>query len=336
MQIENVWQTINCDMDDEHHIIVERLQDLVDNKCENVRINLKDFSEKDVIRVNKLLDALEEVKNEKPGIMLDIPFPRRKCRIHMNQDLHVSKNEIIEIHDLEDKNADIAIDMKMFLKSAQLGERYYVGDGEGVLELCELTKNNSAKFRVAHDFVICCNKAITVRQLSYQIISDWYVEILRQWIECHNIESIAFSFVENMEDIHCIDKLNALIQERHIKLYAKIENTRGVNNVSSILNAFQGCIIARGDLALNSSISNFLMSQEAIVNETKKRHKDLFYATDILDSLAYQNFPNRGELVDYVTIKSNNPSGIILKSSAYFKKRFSIVNSFINLCEERI
>ena len=78
------------------------------------------------------------------------------------------------------------------------------------------------------------------------------------------------------------------------------------------------------------------MSQEAIVNETKKRHKDLFYATDILDSLAYQNFPNRGELVDYVTIKSNNPSGIILKSSAYFKKRFSIVNSFINLCEERI
>ena len=92
-------------------------------------------------------------------------------------------------------------------------------------------------------------------------------------------------------------------------------------NIEDIINVCDGVMVARGDLALYSTMNRYFFNKSKIVDCAREENKRLFIATDILSSLEHKNFPNRADLCDLHHIVEKKPYGIILKSDFFYYNR---------------
>jgi len=112
------------------------------------------------------------------------------------------------------------------------------------------------------------------------------------------MDFIAMSFVRNKENIA---ELREILKENNasqMKIISKIENEEGIENISEIIDASDGIMVARGDLGIEVPIEKLPMYQSNIVKETLKAGKFTIIATHMLESMIDNPFPTRAEVSD--------------------------------------
>ncbi|QUI21135.1 hypothetical protein HZI73_02010 [Vallitalea pronyensis] len=132
-------------------------------------------------------------------------------------------------------------------------------------------------------------------------------------------EEIALSFVENPKDILALKKE---LTYSSYKIISKIETTKGLLHLDDIIDHSHGIMLARGDLAFNSPLSDFYYNQSKVIRETRLRNKDIYVATDILSSYCKLAFPSRSDVIDLGRIIAENVSGIILNGNLVSSQNF--------------
>ena len=98
-------------------------------------------------------------------------------------------------------------------------------------------------------------------------ITDKDKEDVRFAVE-ESMDFIAQSFVRSAENVH---ELRAYLKElggEHIKIISKIENQEGIDNISEIIDANDGIMVARGDLGIEVPIEKLPTYQSNMVKET--------------------------------------------------------------------
>lgn len=328
-----IWQTISCHNQDNAALLEHRVKSFIEMGGTNIRINLKDFSEFDVIRTTKLLSALEQNSpRTHVEILLDLPYPRKKCRIHLKSaKVNLLKNDRFHCFNIAHPNALERcgyIDSRFFDKPL-VGCTYFIGDGEGALRLERINGNEEAIFFAQNGFELWDNKAISPFDPNYEELTQFQSSVLVDWISRYNIQALALSFIEAPEDIITLQNNLRSASKKQLRFYAKIENNRGLNNITKIASAFDGLIIARGDLVLNSDWKYLLDYQKKIKQAAIENKKELIYATDILTTLSYQTVPSRAELIDFLYILRDQPSGLFLKSDFFDNETFSNFMTFL-------
>lgn len=111
------------------------------------------------------------------------------------------------------------------------------------------------------------------------------------------IEFIAHSFVRNRHDIYEIKE----ILDAHnsdIKIIAKIENQEGVDNIDEIIEACDGIMIARGDLAIEVPAEKVPGIQRMIIRKCIEAKKPVIVATQMLHTMIDNPLPTRAEVSD--------------------------------------
>lgn len=111
------------------------------------------------------------------------------------------------------------------------------------------------------------------------------------------IEFIAHSFVRNRQDIYEIKE----ILDAHnsdIKIIAKIENQEGVDNIDEIIEACDGIMIARGDLAIEVPAEKVPSIQRMIIRKCIEAKKPVIVATQMLHTMIDNPLPTRAEVSD--------------------------------------
>ncbi len=109
------------------------------------------------------------------------------------------------------------------------------------------------------------------------------------------ISMIAHSFVRNADDVAA---LRELIKGTEIKLFSKIECRQGVENFEEILEASDGILVARGDLAAETGLIELPVLQHRFAMLTRQADKPLILATNILGSMTDNPVPTRAEVND--------------------------------------
>lgn len=61
---------------------------------------------------------------------------------------------------------------------------------------------------------------------------------------------IAISFVRTAKDVNEVRAICKETGNEHVKLFAKIENQQGIDNIDEIIEAADGIMIARGDMGI--------------------------------------------------------------------------------------
>jgi pyruvate kinase len=103
--------------------------------------------------------------------------------------------------------------------------------------------------------------------------------------------------VRNAADIKDV---HAIMDEEGIRIpvIAKIEKPQAVENIAEIVDAFDGIMVARGDLGVELPIEDVPLVQKLCVELARDMAKPVIVATQMLDSMISNSRPTRAEATD--------------------------------------
>ena len=131
----------------------------------------------------------------------------------------------------------------------------------------------------------------------------------------HDVDYIALSFVQTAKDIRDLRKILAK-HTCQAKIIAKIETTAAIENLDEILEAADGAMVARGDMAVEIGVERVPMIQKSIIRKCNHLGKPVITATQMLDSMEKNPTPTRAEVSDVANAIIDGTDAIMLSSES--------------------
>jgi pyruvate kinase len=111
---------------------------------------------------------------------------------------------------------------------------------------------------------------------------------------------VALSFVQRAADIHRLRKYLRKL-DSDMQIIAKIETPMALKYIDEIVQASDGVMVARGDLAIEAGAEVVPIMQRKITGLTRKYRKFVIIATQMLASMVDSPSPTRAEVSDVAT-----------------------------------
>jgi len=120
-----------------------------------------------------------------------------------------------------------------------------------------------------------------------------------------------------------------------MKVVAKIETEKGVNNLDEILDVSEGGLIDRGDLSREIPLERIAFAQKIIIKKANARNIPVFVATNLLDTMMSSLRPSRAEINDIVNTLLDGANGLVLAAeTAIGKNPIQTIDFMMNICRE--
>jgi pyruvate kinase len=153
------------------------------------------------------------------------------------------------------------------------------------------------------------------------------------------VDWIALSFAGTAADVI---ELREIVEkaEGHAHVHrpplimAKIERPDGVENLRAIIQASDGVMVARGDLALETSPWQLPLLQKQIVRACRQARKPVVVATQMLESMIHNHRPTRAEVSDVANALLDGADAVMLSAeTAVGSYPLHAVRSMVNICQ---
>ncbi len=129
------------------------------------------------------------------------------------------------------------------------------------------------------------------------------------------IKNYALSFTNNFKDII---KFNKLLKTEN-KIF-KLETKSALNDLKNIFKYGKNFLIDRGDLSQDISIEQVPLAQRKISKMGKAKGRNIFVATNFLESMLINNEPTRGEVNDIFSTLELGANGLVLAAETAIGK----------------
>ncbi|MGP4084911.1 pyruvate kinase [Streptomyces sp. KR55] len=191
------------------------------------------------------------------------------------------------------------------------GERILVDDGKVCLEV---TKVDGPRVHttVIEGGVISDNKGLNLPGVAVSVpaLSDKDEADLR-WALRTGFDIIALSFVRSGRDIKDVHRI--MDEEgRRLPVIAKIEKPQAVDAIDDIVAAFDGIMVARGDLGVEMPLEQVPIVQKRAIKLAKRNAKPVIVATQMLDSMIENSRPTRAEASDVANAVIDGTDAVML------------------------
>lgn len=156
------------------------------------------------------------------------------------------------------------------------------------------------------------NKGINLPGVAVNVpaLSDKDEEDLR-WALQLGVDYIALSFVRDAADV---TRVHEIMAEEGLKVpvIAKIEKPQAVDNLEEIIDAFDGIMVARGDLAVELPLEAVPVVQKRAVEMCRRMAKPVIVATQMLESMTHAPVPTRAEASDVANAVLDGADAVML------------------------
>jgi pyruvate kinase len=146
--------------------------------------------------------------------------------------------------------------------------------------------------------------------VSVPALSDKDREDLRWGLEV-GADLIALSFVRSSADIHDVHQIMDEVGVR-VPVLAKVEKPQAVENLEDIISAFDGVMVARGDLGVELPLEQVPLVQKRAIQMCREAGKPVIVATQMLDSMISDNRPTRAEVSDVANAVLDGADALML------------------------
>src|SRR5699024_4638671 len=108
---------------------------------------------------------------------------------------------------------------------------------------------------------------------------------------------VALSFVRGPEDIEDVRRVMAEV-DVHLPVMAKLEKPQAIDRLQEIVAAFDGVMVARGDLGVELPLEDVPIVQKRAIEVARRQSKPVSVATQMLESMIESPRPTRAEASD--------------------------------------
>ncbi|AWE49732.1 pyruvate kinase [Streptomyces nigra] len=191
------------------------------------------------------------------------------------------------------------------------GERVLVDDGKVCLQVTGID-GPRIHTTVVEGGIVSDHKGLNLPGVAVSVpaLSDKDQADLR-WALRTGFDIVALSFVRSGRDI---DDVHRIMDEegRRLPVIAKIEKPQAVDTLDDIVAAFDGIMVARGDLGVEMPLEQVPIVQKRAITLARRNAKPVIVATQMLDSMIDHSRPTRAEASDVANAVIDGTDAVML------------------------
>ena len=277
----------------------EKVKELIDAGMNMARLNLSHGSYVEHQLRFDQVRAAANAAGRPVAILVDLQGPKIRLARFIAGPHELARGDIFTIttDEIEGTKERVGTTYKGLPGDCKAGDHILIDDGKVTVEVIEV-KGNDVITKVTEPGAVSNNKGINLPGVAVSVpaMSEKDIEDLR-WGLRAGADFIALSFVRDAADIKDVHKI---MDEEGIRLpvIAKIEKPQAVANIAEIVDAFDGIMVARGDLGVELPIEDVPLVQKLCVELARDMAKPVIVATQMLDSMITNSRPTRAEATD--------------------------------------
>ncbi|MFE3768899.1 pyruvate kinase [Streptomyces sp. NPDC059122] len=191
------------------------------------------------------------------------------------------------------------------------GERILVDDGKVTLEVTAV-EGPRVHTKVVEGGMVSDHKGLNLPGVAVSVpaLSEKDQDDLR-WALRYGADIIALSFVRSGRDIQDVHRIMRE-ENRYLPVIAKVEKPQAVDSIDDIVAAFDGIMVARGDLGVEMPLETVPIVQKRAVKLARRNAKPVIVATQMLDSMIDNSRPTRAEASDVANAIIDGTDAVML------------------------
>src|SRR5690554_5616351 len=265
---------------------LENMRQLVAAGMDVARINRSHGSAEEHEEVYRNVRQAAEEAGRNVAVLVDLQGPKIRLGRFADgpHDLAVDDVFTITTRDIEGTKDICGTTFKGLPADCAPGDALLIDDGKVRLEVTSVTETDVVT-RVVVPGPVSNNKGINLPGVAVSVpaLSEKDEDDLRWGLKL-GADFIALSFVRNAEDVRRVHEIMAEEGVR-VPVIAKIEKPQAVDNLEDIIDAFDGIMVARGDLGVELPLEAVPIVQKRAVELCRRMAKPVIVATQMLESM---------------------------------------------------
>ena len=278
---------------------VEKITELIDAGMNMARLNLSHGSHDEHQKRLDLVRVASKKANKAVAILVDLQGPKIRLGRFSSGPHELSRGDTFTIttDDIAGTKDKVSTTYKGLPGDCKAGDAIMIDDGKVSVQVVQV-KGNDVITKVIQPGMVSNNKGINLPGVAVSLpaLSEKDIADLRWGLKA-GVDFIALSFVRNAADIKDIHKIMDEVGVK-VPVIAKIEKPQAVENLQEIVDAFDGIMVARGDLGVELPIEDVPMVQKRCITMARESAKPVIVATQMLDSMISNSQPTRAEATD--------------------------------------
>ncbi|GAB3997462.1 pyruvate kinase [Nocardioides marmoraquaticus] len=292
---------------------LEQVRELVAAGMDVARMNLSHGDHADHEDVYRNVRQASDESGHGVGIFVDLQGPKIRlatfregsARIHAGQAFTITTREVPGDNEVAGTTyAGLPGDVGP-------GDQILIDDGKVRLRVSEVDGQDVHTVVVVggrisnHKGINLPGVPVSVPAMSEKDIADL------RWGLHLGVDFVALSFVRNARDA---EDVRDVMREEDIlvPVIAKIEKPQAIDNLDEVVKAFDGFMVARGDLGVECPLEDVPFLQKRVVEKARRNAKPVIVATQMLESMISAPAPTRAEASDVANAVLDGADAVML------------------------
>jgi pyruvate kinase len=277
----------------------EQIRNLIDAGMNVARMNLSHGTHDEHEKVYANIRQAAADLGRNVAVLVDLQGP--KIRLGSfdtgKYELAVGDSFTITTDDVVGTKERVSTTFKGLPGDCRPGDVLLIDDGKVSVRVTEVT-DTDVRTVVEVPGPVSDHKGINLPGVAVSVpaMSEKDIDDLR-WGLNLGCDLVALSFVR---DAHDVDDVLRIMQEegRRVPVVAKIEKPQAVRALRAIVGAFDGIMVARGDLGVELPLEQVPLVQKRAIELARRNAKPVIVATQVLESMIESPRPTRAEASD--------------------------------------
>jgi pyruvate kinase len=277
------------------------------------RLNMSHGSHQDHAEAYRLVREASDASGHGVGIFADLQGPKIRLERFENGPVVLRRGQewTITTRDVPGDDRECGTTYKGLPGDVNVGDPILIDDGKVRLRVTSVD-GPDVHTEVLVGGKVSDNKGINLPGVAVSVpaLSEKDIEDLRFALHL-TVDFIALSFVRDAKDVEDVRKI---MDEEGIRLpvIAKIEKPQAIENLDEVIAAFDGFMVARGDLGVECPLEDVPFLQKRIVEKARLNAKPVIVATQMLESMIGNPAPTRAEASDVANAVLDGADAVML------------------------
>ena len=285
------------------------IRELADAGMSVARLNASHGSVEDRAEMIDTVRKVDESSKKPVAAMLDTQGPEIRTA-PIEGSIRLETGSEVRFVEGEDATPE-EVGLSMAIDAAGPGDRILLDDGRIETTVTEVG-SGVVTAHVDSGGELSARKGVNVPgvDLDLDVVTEKDRRDLELAVE-KGVDFVAASFVRDADDVY---EVNAVLEElgASIPIVSKIERAGAVKNLSEIIDASYGIMVARGDLGVECPMEDVPMIQKRIIRGCRDAGVPVITATEMLDSMVHSRRPTRAEASDVANAVLDGTDAVML------------------------